>query len=355
MSFMRQDALTGRWVAVAAGRKARPNDFRQGVESHAKRKSVEENCPFCPGHEAQTPTEVFVCGREETASANSQGWKIRAFPNKYPAMLPTAESPIHAAPSLLTPSGAAQGGHEVLVCSPYHDQGLADLSAEHLNELLRAINIRNQAMQDSFPDSRYVLTFGNQGPMAGATLAHSHMQMISTPVVPALVVDKQENFIRHRENTGHCLLCDLIQNEERDNSRVIASNSSWLVVAPWASRFAFEMRFIPRRCQTGMPLCNAQELKDLADILSFSLNRLESVNSGANFNLVIHNAPVASRNGCGYGNERLDAMLKDRADDFHWHLEILPRLSRMAGFETGTGFAINSVPAEEAAAALRKQ
>ncbi len=367
MSSLRQDPLTGRWVIVAAKRQGRPNDFKNDQGRNAEQSqhlNIRKDCDFCPGQESSTPAEVMAVGRPECQPPNSPGWRVRVFPNKYPAMLPKADderepqasSSFPTDDSLLCPEGEASGGHEVLVCGPGHFDGLELLSTNHLTELLSVIAQRTSALAQEHPNARYVLTFGNQGPEAGATLAHPHLQIITTPVVPALVVDKVANFIRHQKEVQSCLVCDMLKSEEAHGVRLVAANSDWVAVTPWASRFAYEMKLIPRKHRGSLLEASNSEIRNLALLLKHCLTRLNACAANVDFNLIIHNAPVALRSGCGYGNERLDSLLDEAESQkelFHWHVEILPRLSRLAGFETGTGFAINSLPPEDAAARLR--
>ncbi len=364
MSSLRQDPLTGRWVIIAAKRQGRPNDFRRpgrAEEDLCLRAAPQADCPFCPGQEHQTPPEVMATGRHQGGEANSPGWQVRVFPNKFPAMQAQPmllDDPDQTADPLLRPQGDAIGGHEVLVCCPGHQESLASLTVDHLAQVLFGVRERVRILGQEHTNARYVLVFGNHGPEAGATLAHSHLQIITTPVVPILVVDQMANFIRHDEVAGSCLLCDTLESEESAKVRLVSCNPGWVAVAPWASRFAYEMKLIPRRHAASMLEATDSELHHLADLLKVCLNRLLGCSPNVDFNLVFHNAPVASTAGSGYGNEKLDALMDASGparELFHWHLEILPRLSRLAGFETGTGFAINSLPPEEAAARLRPE
>ena len=361
MSSLRQDPLTGRWVVIAAKRQGRPNDFKRadGDTGHRSQDGTTgRTCDFCPGQESQTPDEVLATGRPQDQEANSPGWQVRVFPNKYPAMKANPEPFTESENPLLQPRLNASGGHEVLVCSPEHKEGLADLPVDHLAEIISVVRQRTTDLSVEHSQSRYVLAFGNQGPEAGATLAHSHLQIITLPVVPALVVDKMDHFIQHDAAVGSCLMCDTLASEELTGLRIISSNSHWVALAPWASRFAYEMTLIPRRHEASFQEASDTEIHQLADLLKVCLTRLNDCASSADYNLVFHNAPLASKAGSGYGNERLDAMLETTPHGlglFHWHVEILPRLSRLAGFEAGTGFAINSLPPEDAAERLRPE
>jgi UDPglucose--hexose-1-phosphate uridylyltransferase len=354
MSTLRQDPLTGRWVIIAAGRGARPNEFKlTGRES-----TDPGRCPFCPGHEDQTTAEILAVGREAGAAANGPGWRMRVFPNMYPALQPVPagdSGPIDGAQaSPLFRSEPGVGSHEVVVYSPDHWGNLARLEPAELTELLLILRGRAAALAER-PGHRYVSPFCNHGPEAGATLAHPHMQVIATPQIPSLVVDKAVNFSRHQETTDSCLLCDVLAHERVGSERVIAANPHWVAVTPWASRFPWEMQLIPTRhgpCLTG---ATAEEIAALAAVLAPAMRALEGLHGDSSVNLVLHSAPLPPAGGAGFADRRLDELVVAPQESFHWHVEILPRLSRPAGFEAGTGFAINAVAPETAARQLREQ
>lgn len=333
MASIRQDALTGRWVILAADRGGRPDEFAALRRSAVPAALSGEDCPFCPGHESATPPEVLATGRPEGSAPDSPGWRVRAFPNKYPALRPGNPDP--AEKQFLLPAAAAVGGHEVVACGPEHGGSLGNLSADLLTEVLQVVQQRAVALQECHPAVRHVLVFGNHGPDAGATLVHPHLQIIATPMVPITVLEKVRHLEEHREQHGTCLLCELVQREEAAGQRLVAASPHWVALAPWASRYSYEMRLVPRRHAASLAAADGQELADLAALLGACVARLEAQVPGVSFNLVIHGAPLAG--GAG----------------FHWHLEILPRLSRQAGYEAGSGFAINSTPPETAAARLR--
>jgi UDPglucose--hexose-1-phosphate uridylyltransferase len=353
MSTLRQDPLTGRWVIMAAGRSGRPNEFR--LMQRDLTPGV--HCPFCPGHEASTTPEILALGREPGATANGPGWCLRVFPNMYPALRPEVdagfvETRSAETPAELFPERPGIGSHEVVVYSADHAGSLASLDESRLLELLLVLRDRAKVFSRR-PGHRYVSPFCNHGPEAGATLAHPHMQIIGTPELPSLVVDKAVRFDRYRDRTGHCLLCDLAAAEMASGARVIRRNDRWVCLAPWASRFPWEMLLVPAAHQADLIQAEDEELAALAQVLSYSLRRLNDIHGDPSLNLVLHSAPVAPPKGQVYGDERLDDLAYSVRDCFHWHLEIMPRLSRPAGLEVGTGFTINSVIPEEAAQRLR--
>jgi UDPglucose--hexose-1-phosphate uridylyltransferase len=354
MSTLRQDPLTGRWVIMAARRGDRPNEFRLMQRDP----EPGDHCPFCPGHESSTTPEILALGRDEGSGANGPGWRMRVFPNKYPALHsePAQESPITSAelPAGLFPSRPGLGSHEVIVYTPEHAARPGSLTETELLELLRVLKDRATVLGGR-PGHRYISPFCNHGPEAGATLAHPHMQIIGTPEIPSLVVDKLVRFADYRTRIGGCLLCDLVKEEQRVAERVIFRNERWTALAPWASRFPWEMLLVPHEHRSTLIAAVDADLEDLAEALSFCLRGLEEVHGDPSLNLVLHSAPLPPPEGEVYGDARLDDPAFPVEAGFHWHLEILPRLSRPAGFEVGTGFTINSVIPEDVARRLRTE
>ncbi|MDX2472518.1 MAG: DUF4921 family protein [Candidatus Krumholzibacteria bacterium] len=340
MSMLRQDPLTGRWVIIAAGRSARPNEFPAQVRD----KSPRTDCPFCPGNEDQTTPEVLALGRSDDQPANGPGWRLRAFPNMYPALVPVdSVAPFgvqEGQDEALFGYASGLGRHEVVVYSTDHQASPAALQPDQLAELL--IVLRDRARDFAIhPEVRYVSAFCNHGPEAGATLAHPHMQIIGAPEVPLLAVAKAARFDAYRQQNGRCLVCEMEAVERKAGTRVIATNDDWTGYAPWASRFPWEMLFVPRRHGASLAQATDAELAALAAVLAPSLQVLFGFHGDPSLNIVIHSATV-DRNGADEG-----------AESFHWHLEVLPRLSRPAGFEVGTGYTINSVVPEDVARWLR--
>ena len=332
MSEWRQDPLSGRWVIIASGRGRRPNEFA-GI-THVQ--ADPDACPFCPGHESRTTPEILAVGRPDGAPADSPGWRMRVFPNLYPA-LTEAPPPVDAdSPWPLRPGA---GRHEVVVITPDHGGGLHTLAAGELAELL--VVLRDRARKLVAVDGvRHVLVFFNQGADAGATLVHPHGQILAAPLVPHLIREKTMRFDDHHARAGECLLCALTAREEEAGERLVAAGPEAVAIAPWASRFPYEMMVVPRAHAPGLESAADHSLRGVAEILAAALGALARIVPAPALNLVLHGAAVGP-----------DAAESRKA--FHWHLEILPRLARLAGFEAGTGFAINSVAPEAAARRLR--
>jgi UDPglucose--hexose-1-phosphate uridylyltransferase len=334
MSQWRQDPLTGRWVIIAADRGRRPNEFRLA----ARTAGGADACPFCPGREDRTTPEVAAFGRPAGAGPDTPGWRARAFPNMYPALDGNPSAPAAAPDDLVVRPGV--GSHEVVVYTPDHDAGPATAGAAGLADLLLMLRDRTRALAAE-PDRRYVLAFVNHGPESGATLAHPHAQVIAAPVVPDTVRAKVQRFTA-AHGPGDCLLCGLARQEEARGDRLVAADEDGIVLAPWASRLPYEMLLVPRRHAADLAGVDDGEATRLAALLARVLQGLEAIHPDPPLNLVVHGAPLVRSDD--------DAAA---AAAFHWHIEILPRLTRLAGFEAGTGFHINAVPPETAARRLR--
>lgn len=340
LSHLRQDALTGRWVIVATERRMRPNDFVLA----APPPTYPADCPFCPGHEDRTTPEILATGRRP-GEARSR-WRVRVFGNMYPALEaePGAVGD-PAAPENLFPAAPAVGRHEVVACTPDHHGSLGQLAVDHLAELLLVVRDRARSLAAAQPEVRHVLPFCNHGPQAGATLAHPHLQILAAPLIPELVLRKAAALAAHRQATGRCLLCDLLAAEEKDGRRIVSRNEAWTLLAPWASSFPFELRAVPRVHAPRLEDTPDGVLTALAPLLKTALATLEQIHQNLSHNVIIHSGAVR---GDGTPGGAAAA-----GPGFHWHLEVLPRLARLAGFEAGSGFAINSVTPEAAAARLR--
>jgi UDPglucose--hexose-1-phosphate uridylyltransferase len=329
MSELRKDPVVGRWVIVSTERGRRPSDF--GPEPVRPRQT---SCVFCPGHEDKTPPEILA-GRPPGSRPDGPGWTYRVVPNKFPALGIEGE---------LSPSGEGPydrmhgvGAHEVIIESPDHQASLATLGAEAVTEILLAFRER---MLDLKKDGRfqYLLVFKNHGEAAGASLEHPHSQLIATPIIPIMVTEELEGAGKYFGMKERCVWCDIVREERRGRRRLILEAGGFVALAPFAPRFPFETWILPARHRSAFEETGLEDLRGLADLLGVFLRRMNRTLNDPAFNFMLHSAPLH------------DAAL----DHFHWHLEIVPRLTRVAGFEWGSGFFINPVPPEDAALALRE-
>ena len=332
MPELRKDPVVGRWVIISTERSRRPTNF-----SPASPQRAAGFCPFCPGSEDKTPPEVYAV-RTNGEGPNAAGWKVRVVPNKFPAL--QIEGSLDRRGEGLYDKMNGVGAHEVVIESPVHEQDLADLPVEHIEEVLKAYRER---VLDLHRDRRfrYVLIFKNHGDQAGATIEHTHTQLIATPIIPKSIQEELEGARRYFELKERCVFCDIIQQEtaEEGGRRLVSMNDRFMAMEPFAPRFPFETWILPRQHDSSFPvLTDIGELHDLAVTLKDTLQRLNRALDRPPFNFVIHTAPVS----------------EGETEYYHWHLEITPTLTRVAGFEIGSGFHINPTPPEDAAQYLRE-
>ncbi len=338
MSELRWDPLKMTCVIVATNRGRRPRDFileRQKISMSA--------CPFCYGREDKTTHEVFAI-RPDGSRPDTPGWRVRVIPNKYPVM--RIEGDLDKRGQGLYDTINGIGAHEVIVENPDHERNLADLSPLEIADVLKAYRAR---LLDLRRDGRfrYILIFKNHGVEAGATIPHSHSQLIAVPVTPPVVSTKLSVCRDYYERKERCLICDLLQQEIADGRGVVRDDGEFVVFAPFASCQPFELRIAPRRHSHDFAQLGDPELFQLAETLKDTLLRLRTALRDPPFNFVLHNAPpMHLRLGKpGYWSSL--------PYDYHWHIELVPRLTKIAGFEWGTGFFMNPTPPEDAARFLR--
>jgi UDPglucose--hexose-1-phosphate uridylyltransferase len=326
---LRKDPITGRWVIIATERAKRPSDFvRERVEIHGS-----GFCPFCYGNEAKTPPEI-VAYRSDGSSRNAPGWSLRVVPNKFPAL--GIEGGLNRQGEGLFDKMNGLGAHEVIIETPDHQKTLAMLSQRQIEDVLWAYRDR---ILDLKKDRRfkYIMIFKNHGEAAGASLEHTHSQLIALPVVPKRVREEVDGAREYFNFKERCIFCDIIRQESESGVRVIADSPEFIAVAPFAPRFPFEIWIIPRIHQSAFEDSQKQEFEQLASMLKDMLTRLDKVLDYPAYNYIIHTSPIPET-----PNEH-----------YHWHLEIMPKLTKVAGFEWGTGFHINPTPPEESAKFLR--
>jgi len=327
---LRKDPITGRWVIIATERAKRPSDFvRERVQIHGS-----GFCPFCYGNEAKTPPEI-IAYRSDGSSRNAPGWSLRVVSNKFPAL--GIEGGLNRQGEGLFDKMNGLGAHEVIIETPDHQKTLAMLSPRQIEDVLWAYRDR---ILDLKKDHRfkYIMIFKNHGEAAGASLEHTHSQLIALPVVPKRVREEVDGAREYFNFKERCIFCDIIRQESESGVRVIADSPEFIAVAPFAPRFPFEIWIMPRIHQSAFEDSQKQEFEQLASMLKDMLTRLDKVLDYPAYNYIIHTSPIPET-----PNEH-----------YHWHLEIMPKLTKVAGFEWGTGFHINPTPPEESAKFLRE-
>jgi UDPglucose--hexose-1-phosphate uridylyltransferase len=316
-------------VIISTDRRKRPNDFRFERTTTLGR----EQCPFCPGHEAMTPHEVLAY-RQDGSAPNAPGWELRVVPNKFPAL--QVEGTLDREGEGMFDRMNGIGAHEVIIETPHHERSLAAMSEPEIERVLWAYRER---ILDLKRDGRlrHILVFKNHGAAAGATLEHTHSQLIALPIVPDIVRAELDGARRHFEVKERCVFCDIVHEDLRDGRRIIQENADIVALAPYAPRFAFETWLLPRHHGARFEEAPRHEYESLARLLKSVLQRMDRALESPPYNLIVHTSPFS----------------EETADVYHWHVEIMPKLTRVAGFEWGTGFYINPTSPEEAAQVLR--
>jgi UDPglucose--hexose-1-phosphate uridylyltransferase len=327
---LRKDPITGRWVIIATERAKRPSDFvRDKVQIRGT-----GFCPFCYGNESKTPPEI-IAYRSDGSARNMPGWTLRVVPNKFPAL--GIEGSLNRQGEGLYDKMNGIGAHEVIIETPDHQKTLAMLSPRQIEDVLWAYRDR---ILDLKKDKRfkYIMIFKNHGEAAGASLEHTHSQLIALPVVPKQVREEADGARAYFNFKERCIFCDIIRQESESGTRVIADSPAFIAIAPFAPRFPFEIWIIPKVHQSAFEDSQKQEFEQLAVILKDMLMRLDKVLDYPAYNYIIHTSPIP----------------ETPSEHYHWHLEIMPSLTKIAGFEWGTGFHINPTPPEESARFLRE-
>ena len=323
MSEFRQDPLSRRWVIIGGERAGRPNEF---VEAATRAAGL--SCPFCAGHEADTPTAIA------TYSANGRKkWLVRVVPNKYPAVS-TDGAPLVGAAS----NGCAPGfgRHEVIIESPRHVASLSELTDDEAQASFAAYRDRLCQLKRE-GQYRYVQIFKNVGPAAGASLEHVHSQLLALPAVPEVVEQEllaSGDFFRQNQQS---LLLNMLESEIAAGDRIVAQTDRFVALCPYASRFAYEVWIVPRQHQPRFEDVEPGELGELSRLAREMIGCIERAIGHVAYNYFLHTQPFDM----------------PAYDHYHWHIEIIPRLTKVAGFEWSTGCFINPYPPESAAAHLR--
>ncbi len=336
MSHLRHDPVQKRWVIVASETTYRPSTLPGELPRGCPTDPGPAGCPFCPGNEASAPQVLW------RSAGPSQ---VRVVPHRFPALAIEGElgRAAHGHYDRLNGIGA----HEVIIEGRDHTASLGELSADVVQAVLRAWRDR---MVDLYRDHRlrYVLLFENHGWAAGAQLLHPHSQLIATPVTPRTVAIELESAREHYLAKERCLFCDLLRQELSEQARIVVCDERFVTLCPYASRFPFEMHVFPRVHRHDFGAASDDDLLALARHLKDVLRRMSKALGDPAYNLVLHTAPNPhSRGTRPHHWTTLES-------DWHWHLEILPRVQQIAGFEWGSGIYLNPTAPELAAQVLRE-
>lgn len=337
MPELRKDPVVGRWMIIATERAKRPTDFGQGPQPQEK-----TPCPFDEGQESQTSPEIFAI-RREGSRPNEPGWDVRVVPNFSPIF--RIEGNVNLKAKGMYDTMYSVGAHEVILESPHHVRSLADLEESQVAKVVTAYAHRLNDLEKD-PRFKYVLIFKNHGLAAGGgNVFHSRSQLIAMAVNPKLIKEELLGAQHYFEYRERCIFCDMVQQERETGDRIVFETETIVCFCPYASPFPFEMWILPKSHNPDFGKISEKEKVEFASVLKKALFNLSQALQDPPYNYVLHTAPYR-REKRGYW--------KTIEGDFHWHLEIMPRLTRVAGFEWGSGVYINPTPPEEAAAYLRK-
>lgn len=329
MPELRKDPVLGRWIIIAKERGKRPTDFI--VEQSSSKGGF---CPLCPGNEKTTPPEVLSYG-EQNHLPDTPGWNLRVVPNKYPALV--IEGNLDKEGEGLYDKMNGIGAHEVIIESPNHDEAFANLPPERMIRVFQAFRDRLVDLGRD-PRFKYVMVFKNFGKAAGASLEHSHSQLVALPIVPRMLVSELAGSLSYYKYKERCVYCDIIRQEIKQEERVVCQNDHFITITPFAPRSPFEMWILPKQHASSYITQSEASFQALSSLFSESMKRLNICIPNVPYNFVLHGAPLRS----------------EPLDHYHWHFEIMPKLTQIAGFEWGSGFYINPTPPEDAARFLRE-
>jgi UDPglucose--hexose-1-phosphate uridylyltransferase len=329
MPDFRKDPFVNRWVIIATERAKRP---QQNIA--LAKPDLAGPCPFCSGNEAMTPPEILAY-RDSKSQPNQPGWTVRVVPNMYPALIPDGDQNLRM--QGLYESMNARGVHEVIIEFQEHATHVAELSEKQFKDVVRAYQHRMIALRGD-NRWRHVLIYKNEGAQAGATFEHLHSQLVALPMVPRQVSEELEVAKEFYEQNRRCLYCTILDAEILNGGRIVTANQHFVALCPYAPRFPFETWILPRDHDASFDRASELQRSEFALMLRETLMRLDRCLTQPPFNYVLHSGPF------------------DAAEEhyYHWHLEIMPRLTGVAGFEWGSGFFINTAAPEHTAQALRE-
>ena len=335
MTELRKDPIIDNWVIISTERGRRPLDYK--IKTKEKKK---DNCVFCEGNENKTPPEIFAFRKEGTME-NKPGWKVRVVPNKYPALkMEKREAALEKVGMFEKMDGL--GVHEVIIETPHHYKDFNDLSIDNIVLILKTYR---QRYSDLYREKRikYILIFKNYGIDGGASLEHSHSQLIATPIIPQRVKEELRGAKEYFDHNGRCIFCDYIKQEIKSKNRLIKETEKYVAISHFAARFPFETWILPKCHNACYEETSDNDILSLAGIMKEILFRIKKKLSNPPYNFIIHTAPSKE-----FSTREWPGLDKK----YHWHIEIIPRLTKIAGFEWGTGFYINTTSPEEAARIL---
>jgi UDPglucose--hexose-1-phosphate uridylyltransferase len=329
MPQLRKDPVLKQWVIISPERGKRPSDFKKSEEIL----DDPATCPFCEGNESLTPAETLAF-RTAGTQANSQGWWVRIIPDRSPILSPDGDSDREGIGMFDAMNSI--GIHEVVIETPSHSVGLQNATLEQVREVIWAYKQRLLEIKKN-PRFKHFMIVKNSG-KGVSSFSHSHSHIVATPIIPKRIEEELEGAREYYHYHDRCLFCDIVKQEAKEGSRVVYEDDQFIVFCPFAARFPFEMEVTPKSHQPAFELIENNLVTSLAKALQTALKKMQTLLPGQPFNFVLHTSPCSD----------------SYKDFYHWHIEIIPKLTKIAGFEWGSGFYINPTPPEDAAKMLRE-
>ncbi|MCK4667934.1 galactose-1-phosphate uridylyltransferase [Candidatus Dependentiae bacterium] len=323
MPEIRQSMATKEWVIIATERAKRPKDFISKKNSEASIPESDAKCPFCPGNEKLAPPATFEI-------MDGENWITRVVPNKFPALSPEGERKRKYDGIHRYMTGV--GNHEVIIESRLHNRFISVMKKDEVLNIVKAYKNRYTELAK---DERieHIIIFKNHGAAAGTSLIHPHSQVVALPLVPQAIRSRLNTAMRYLDDNGTCVFCDMSVMEQKEKERIVYENDDFIAFCPYASLGPFHIWILPKRHMAQFSEINEPEMTSLADSLKIVLTKLSIGLNNPDYNLVVKCNPT-------------DYI---KSDFFHWYIAIVPRLTKTAGFELGTGMFINvSLPEENA-------
>ena len=332
MPQLRQNPATKEWVIIATERSKRPEEFRAPEEKETQGNL--KDCPFCAGNESMTPEELFAF-RTYGTKPGTPGWWIRVTPNKYPALIPAGNVKRMQFEEFFRYMDGV-GSHEIVIESPEHGNSMATMDQKQIEEIFLAYKERYSALKK---DPRYemILIFKNHGREAGTSISHPHSQIVATPITPNHIRHYVEEAMRYFDDNGECVYCDILK-KELSKERLILETDNFAAFVPFAARSPFEIWVLPKKHYSNYERISAMDTKELGFVMRQTLGKLYKGLKDPAYNFMILSAPCH----------------EEDLEYFHWHIQIVPRVASVAGFEMGSGIYINTVIPEEAAKFLKE-
>lgn len=337
MHELRKDPLLNRWVAVM-DYSLGPKDYIQAATRRAEEPSP---CIFCEGNETSTPPEIIAI-RKENSLPNGPGWHTRVIPNPRPVL--RIEGDLDRRGIGIYDRMNSIGANELILEGPEHEKRAEDYGVEQMLKVLTLYRMRLADLEKD-PRMRYVLICKNSGRGSGALYSHPHSEITATPIIPKLLKDELDSAKQFYSYKERCIFCDIMNEELRLVERIIAVSSHFVAFCPYAPKFPFEFWIMPKRHYCAFQDIRDDELNDLSQLMTTMLKKLRAVLSEPPFHYVLHTAPNRI--------PRRDHW-HTLGDDFHWHLEVAPRLVRFSGLEWGSEFYVLTTSPEDAAKYLKE-